>query len=141
LNEYFISLFLSWTSNYYIADPSRATGFTTSFWWICVTHLFNFQCCGVCLWFVCLHPVSCVPNVASVSRIVHSWLPLWFSVMFIYKNWTDNGDWLTEITTTVWPWPITRLSRVWRTSWSSYSSRHQLIHCWLQIIIFGLQRI
>jgi hypothetical protein len=37
-----------------------------------VAHRFSFLCCGVFLCFVCLHPVSCVPNVASVSGLVFS---------------------------------------------------------------------
>jgi hypothetical protein len=32
---------------------------------VCVSNLFSFLCCVIC--FVCLRPVSCVPNVASVS--------------------------------------------------------------------------
>ena len=32
-----------------------------------VAHLFSFLCCVFC--FVCLCPVACVPNVASVSRL------------------------------------------------------------------------
>ena len=34
---------------------------------VCVPHLFSFLCCYFC--FVCLHPVSCLPNVASVSEL------------------------------------------------------------------------
>jgi len=34
-----------------------------------VAHLFCFLCCVVLLYFVCLCPVSCVPNVASVSGL------------------------------------------------------------------------
>jgi hypothetical protein len=37
-----------------------------------VAHLFSFLCCVVFLWcflFVCLRPVACVPNVASVSGL------------------------------------------------------------------------
>ena len=60
---------------------------------VCVVHLFSFLCYIFC--FVCLRHVSCVPNVASVSGlfildcpfgflwIVHSWLPLRFSLTFI----------------------------------------------------------
>ena len=43
---------------------------------VCVVHLFSFLCYIFC--FVCLRPVSCVPNVASVSG-----LPLQFSLTFI----------------------------------------------------------
>ena len=37
------------------------------FGWVRVAHLFNFLCCDICCCIICLHPVSCVPNVASVS--------------------------------------------------------------------------
>ena len=53
---------------------------------ICVAHLFSFLYCTFC--FVCLHPVSHVPNVACVSGLsilnlftVH----LKFSLMFIFQ--------------------------------------------------------
>ena len=32
-----------------------------------VDYLCSFRCCVVFFWFVCLRPVSCVPNVTSVS--------------------------------------------------------------------------
>jgi hypothetical protein len=34
---------------------------------VVAAHLFSFLCCGFCL--VCLRPVSCTPNVASVSGL------------------------------------------------------------------------
>jgi hypothetical protein len=37
------------------------------FGWVRVAHLFNFLCCVV--YFLCLRPVSCVPNVARLSRL------------------------------------------------------------------------
>ena len=50
---------------------------------ICVAHLFSFLYCPFC--FVCLHPVSHVPNVACVSGLSSSCVPcaqcclcLWF---------------------------------------------------------------
>ena len=46
---------------------------------VCVAHLFSYLCCVV--YFVCLCPVSCMPNVANVSR-----LSLRFSLTFIYTR-------------------------------------------------------
>ena len=37
------------------------------FCWGRVAHLFSFLCC--CFVFVCLSPVFCVPNVATVSEL------------------------------------------------------------------------
>ena len=67
-----------------------------------VTHFLSFLCCVFC--FVSLRPMSCVPNVASISGlssshvlctqccqylwIVHSWLFLPFSLTFIYLVYT-----------------------------------------------------
>jgi hypothetical protein len=60
------------------------------FCWVRVGHIFSFQCCVNS--FVCLRPVSSVPNVAIVSLdcpffitpcflwIVYSWLHLQFSL-------------------------------------------------------------
>ena len=40
------------------------------FFFLCVCHLFSFLCCVVVFFsFVCLRPLSCVPYVASVSRL------------------------------------------------------------------------
>ena len=47
-----------------------------------VAHRFSFLCCGVFLCFVCLHPVSCVPNVASVSGFV--FCDCSFSFLYVY---------------------------------------------------------
>jgi hypothetical protein len=43
----------------------------------------SFLCCGVFLFFVCLHPLSCVPNVASVSGSVFC-VVLCFCVLFVF---------------------------------------------------------
>jgi hypothetical protein len=40
-----------------------------------VPHLFSILCCAVFLCYVCLRPVSCVLNVASVSGL--SFLTSW----------------------------------------------------------------
>jgi hypothetical protein len=37
---------------------------------VCVVHRFSFLCCVFC--FACLRPVSCVPNVVSVSGLSSS---------------------------------------------------------------------
>ena len=42
--------------------------------------------CVVFFVFACLRLVVCVPNVASVSYIVHSRLPIRYSLTFIFKN-------------------------------------------------------
>jgi hypothetical protein len=42
----------------------------------------GFLCCVVFLCFVCLHPVSCVPNVASVSGFV--FCDCSFSFLYVY---------------------------------------------------------
>ena len=57
------------------------------FWWVHVAHVFSFLCCVFVLLFVfvlclvcpmlsvslnCLHPLSCVPNVVSVSEFSSS---------------------------------------------------------------------
>jgi hypothetical protein len=35
--------------------------------------------------FVCVHPVSCVPNAIYVSGLsIHDWPVLWFSLTFIF---------------------------------------------------------
>ena len=34
---------------------------------VCVANLFSFLCCA--LYFVCFRPVSCVPNVSTVSGL------------------------------------------------------------------------
>jgi hypothetical protein len=40
-------------------------------------------CCVFC--FVCFRLVSCLPNVANVSGLCHSWLSRRFSLTFIYN--------------------------------------------------------
>ena len=45
----------------------RHLGLPKVFGGVCVAHRFNFLCCVIC--FVCLRPVSCMPNVASVSGL------------------------------------------------------------------------
>ena len=64
-----------------------------------VAHRFSFLCCVFS--FACFRPVSCVPNVASVSGfIVHSWLHLRVSLMFIQwndkagMNWNKSETWI-----------------------------------------------
>jgi hypothetical protein len=48
-----------------------------------VAHRFSFLCCV--FYFPCFRPVSCVPNVVSVSGfIVYSWLPLVLFVFVLY---------------------------------------------------------
>jgi hypothetical protein len=47
--------------------PSRAPEFTPIISGICTAHLFSFLCCVFN--FVCLRPVSCVPNIASFSGL------------------------------------------------------------------------
>ena len=46
------------------------------FGWLSIAHLFSFLCCYYC--FVCLRPVSCVPNAASVSELSILDLPFRF---------------------------------------------------------------
>jgi hypothetical protein len=48
--------------------------------WVCVAHLFSFQCCVSC--FVCLRSVS-FAQFFLFLMIVQSWLPHQFSLMFI----------------------------------------------------------
>jgi len=43
-----------------------------------VTHLFSLLCCVVFLCFVCLLPVSCVPNVARFSELPILYCPSGF---------------------------------------------------------------
>ena len=50
---------------------------------VSVPHLFSILCCVVFLCFICLHPVSYVPNVASFSGLFILTLPLRFSLTFI----------------------------------------------------------
>ena len=52
--------------------PSRADGFTTSYWW--GTCCSSFQYSVLCFCFVCFRLFSCVPNVISFSglSILHS---------------------------------------------------------------------
>ena len=54
--------------------PSRSAGLSQVFFWVGwgegeVVHHFSFLCCVVFVSFVCLHPVSCVPNIAYVSGL------------------------------------------------------------------------
>jgi hypothetical protein len=50
-------------------------------------HLFSFLCCVVFLCYMCLGPVSCMPNVACVSGLsILDRLDLPFSVTFIFKH-------------------------------------------------------
>ena len=53
-------------------------GLPPGFWGVSVVYLFSFL--YWCFCFVCLRPVSCVPNVAGVQ----SWLSLRFSLTFNY---------------------------------------------------------
>jgi hypothetical protein len=49
-------------------------------------HVFSFLSCGIC--FVCLHPVSCVPNVARVSGLSNVDCPFGFlKRLFSLKLW------------------------------------------------------
>ena len=53
---------------------------------VCVAHHLGFWCCAtVLLCFVCLRPVSChlCAQCSQYLWIVHSWLPLRFSLTFI----------------------------------------------------------
>jgi hypothetical protein len=50
---------------------------------VSVPHLFIILCWVVFLCFICLHPVSYVPNVASFSGLFILTLPLRFSLTFI----------------------------------------------------------
>ena len=52
--------------------------------WACDAHLFSF----LCLCFVCLRPVFCVPNVA----IAHSLLPL---IFILLRGPVWLGSWIT----------------------------------------------
>ena len=49
------------------ALPSPQPGFTHGFWWCPCCHRFIFLCSVSC--FVGACPLSCVPNVASVSGL------------------------------------------------------------------------
>ena len=50
-----------------------------------VVHLCSFLCCVLFCFFVCVHPVSCVPNAIYVSGLsIHDWPVLWFSLTFIF---------------------------------------------------------
>jgi hypothetical protein len=54
--------------------PSRSAGLSQVFFWVGwgegeVAHHFSFLCCVVFVSFVCLRPVSCMPNIASVSGL------------------------------------------------------------------------
>jgi hypothetical protein len=57
---------------------------------VCVAHLFSFLCCVLC--FVCLCPVSCMSNVASVSGLSILDFPLVFSktridwILAVHRN-------------------------------------------------------
>ena len=53
-----------------------------------VAHLFSFLCCV--FMFVCLRPVSCVPNLASISIL--SILDCPFGLLTVYNNTRDEGD-------------------------------------------------
>ena len=50
---------------------------------VCVTHIFSFLFCVFC--FVSLRSLSCV-QCCQCLGIVHSWLPLRFSLTFIYQK-------------------------------------------------------
>jgi len=51
-----------------MAYPMQAPWITPVFFGeVRVAYLFNFLCCVFC--FVCLRPVSCMPNVASISGL------------------------------------------------------------------------
>jgi len=49
------------------AYPSRAPEFIPVVRRVRVAHLFRFLCYDFCV--ICLRPLSCVPNVACVSRL------------------------------------------------------------------------
>ena len=49
-----------------------------------VADLFSFLCCVFC--FVCLHPVSCVPNVASFSGLSILDCLIGFSNVYSYSH-------------------------------------------------------
>jgi hypothetical protein len=50
-----------------------------------VAHLFSFLCCG--FYFVCLRPVSCVPNVSSFLGTYILDCPFGFLLHLINLNW------------------------------------------------------
>jgi hypothetical protein len=76
---------LSWFSSYLQDRQHRVVINNSSSW--CPTHILL---CFFC--FVCLRLVSYVPNVASFSglSILDSWLPLRFSLAFIYTYLFPN---------------------------------------------------
>jgi hypothetical protein len=74
--------------------PSRSAGLSHVFFWMCVgwegererevAHHFSFLCCVVFVSFVWLRPVSCVPNIASVSGCPFLIASSFFSNVYLY---------------------------------------------------------
>ena len=63
-----------------VFNVSVHLGSPPMFGWVRVAHLLSFLCYVFCFCFVCLRPVSCMSNVASVSGS-----PLRFFLTFFFK--------------------------------------------------------
>ena len=79
------------TSGNNCLPSSRAPGFISVFCGVPDAHLFSFLWCVFC--FVCLRPVSCVPNAATVSKLYilkkSLKIPMGQSE-YVYRKRTDN---------------------------------------------------
>ena len=90
-----VSIWVTWQVSYkkaVTAYPLRALVFSPEFW--CGQCFSSF--CFLC-YFVCLRPVSCVPNVASVDGLSISDCPLFPSVYIWYLRDTNNVTQITKI--------------------------------------------
>ena len=85
------------------------------FVWVRIAHLFNFLCCG-CFCFVSLRPVSCLPNVSSVSVLTILGCPMFpvslywhftfaqcFQCLCIDHFWLPNVSSVSVLTILVCP--------------------------------------